>query len=244
MATPLAPRLLRRGLEIFAAISAVVFIGILFYGNNLELFLKALVTVQWWWLGLGALLASLDWFGGGARLWVLARHVFPASAFRGCVLAAGLNAWAGYLTPSQTGGGPMMIYVMKRSGIPIPESMISGLMSFIATVLFFAVAGPVAVVLGAGQNLSQHGVLGRTLTLNGLFRLSLGGFVTVGAVMLLLVAFPGLARRVARRVVHWLQTHGGAKLAKRIEKVPAGIDRAHESMIAFFRGRGDRKSVV
>lgn len=238
MATPLAPRLLRRGLELFAAISVIVFVGILFYGNNLELFLNALVTLRWGWLLIGVGLASLDWFGGGLRLWVLVRHVYPPSSWGSCVIAAGINAWGGYITPSQTGGGPVMIYSMKRSGIPIPEAMIAGLMSFIATVIFFAIAGPVAVFLGAGRSLAEHGVLGQALTLNDLFRLSLGGFVTIGVVMLLLVSFPGVARRLARRVVKWLETHGGAGLAKRVEHLPAGIDRAHESMVAFFRGRG------
>jgi uncharacterized protein (TIRG00374 family) len=238
MATPLAPRLLRRGLEVFAAISLVVFVAILFYGNNLELFIDASLSLKWGWVVLGVALASLDWFGGGIRLWVLARHVYPKSSFWGCVVAAGLNSWGGYLTPSQTGGGPVMIYAMKRAGIPLPESMISALMSFVATVVFFAVAGPVAVFLGAGQSLEQHGVLGRAVTLNDLFRFSLGGFVTIGVIMLLLIAFPGVARRIARRVMKWLETHGSARLAKRIEDAPAGIDRAHESIVAFFRGRG------
>ena len=229
---------MRRGLELFAAISLLVFVAILFYGNNLELFLNALLTLKWGWLALGVAVASFDWIGGGMRLWVLTRHVFPATRIRSCILAAGLNAWGGYLTPSQTGGGPVMIYTMKRAGVPIPEAMISGLMSFIATVVFFAVAGPVAVFLGAGQSLEQHGVLGRTLTLNDLFRLSLGGFVGIGIVMLLLVSFPGLARRLARRMVKWLETHGSARLAHRVQHLPAGIDRAHESIVAFFRGRG------
>ncbi len=106
---------------------------------------------------------------------MLVRHVYPKSPFWGSVQAAGLNAWGGYLTPSQTGGGPVMIYAMKRAGIPLPEGMISALMSFVATVVFFAVAGPIAVFLGAGQSLEQHGILGRALTLNDLSMGSWGG---------------------------------------------------------------------
>ncbi len=238
MANALAPRLLRRGLELFAAISILGFVGILFYGNNLQLFLHGLVGLRWEWVAVGVGLASLDWFGGGLRLWILAKHVHPPTPLTGSILSAGINAWGSLLTPSQTGGGPMMVYAMKRSGTPIPDAMIAGLMSFIATIVFFAVAGPLAVFLGAGASLEQHGILGDALTLNDLFRLSLGGFVSVGVVMLFLVAFPGIAKRLGRRIVGWLSRHGGERLARRIENVPEGLDRAHASTVAFFRGRG------
>ena len=146
---PLAPRLLRRGLELFAVISVLGFAGLLLYGNNLDRFLGAMVTLRWRWALVAVGLASLDWFGGGLRVYVLCRHVYPAQSLKGAILAGGLNTWASYLTPSQTGGGPMMLFALKRYGTPLPEAMAGSLMSFIATVLFFAVAGPVAIVFGA-----------------------------------------------------------------------------------------------
>lgn len=238
MATSFAPRLLRRGLEIFAIISLVVFGGILFYGNNLELFIQATLSLEWGWVALGVILASTDWVGGGLRLWVLARHVHPQTSLRSSVLAAGLNAWATLLTPSQAGGGPVGIYVLRRYGTPLPEGMISTFMSFVATILFFAVAGPLALFLGAGRSLEEHGIIGRVITLHDLFRFSLGGFITVGVGMLLVILFPGIARRIARGVVGWLESRGNPRLAHRVEALREGIDRAHDSMVAFFRGRG------
>lgn len=238
MASALAPRLLRRGLELFAVISVVVFGGILLYGNNLELFVTATLSLRWHWVALGVALASMDWVGGGLRIWVLARHVAPGSSVKGSILSAGLNAWAALLTPSQAGGGPVGIYVLKRYGTPLPEGMIATLMSFVATILFFAVAGPLALFLGAGRSLEEHGVLGGTLTLHDLFRLSLGAFIAVGVGMVLLILFPGIARRIARRIVTWLEAHHSEKWAHRVEALRDGIDRAHASMVAFFRGRG------
>ena len=238
MATLVSPRVLRRGLEVFALISLVGFVAMLLYGNNLERFAHAMLSLNWGWVLVGVGLASMDWFGGGMRLWVLVIHVVPRARLRHCLLAGGLNTWASYLTPSQTGGGPMMIYTLKRYGIPLPEAMISTFMSFVATVLFFAVAGPLAVFLGAGRSLEEHGVLGQAFTLNDLFRVSLGGFVGVGLVMLLLMAFPGVARRIARLIVTRLERRGSERLANRVEALRDGIDRAHESLVAFFRGRG------
>ncbi len=233
----ISPRLLRRGLELFAAISLVGFVGLLFYGNNLALFLDAMVSLQWAWVLAGVALAAVEWVGGGLRVWVITRHVHAHPSLLGSILAGGLNSWAGFLTPAQAGGGPLMIYTLKRYGVPIPEAMISTLMTFVATIAFFALAGPLAVFLGAGRSLEQHGVLG-LLTLYDLFRLSLGGFIAMGVVMVLLFVFPGAARALARTLVGWLEAHGSARLASRVEAMRDGIDRSHECLVAFFRGKG------
>jgi uncharacterized protein (TIRG00374 family) len=233
----LSPYLLRRGLEIFAAISVVVFVVVLFYGNNFERFVDAMLHLRWHWVFLGVLVSSLDWFGGGVRLYFLARHVYPKTTLHGAVLSAGLNAWAMLITPSQAGGGPMGIYTLKRYGTPVPEGMVATFMAFVASILFFSVVGPLVVVLGAGKSLAEHGVLGIT-NLHDLFRLSMGAFITVGGVMLLVILFPGLARILARRIVGWLERRGSSKLASRLSSLNDGIDRAHVAMTAYYRGWG------
>ncbi|HXV87103.1 MAG TPA: lysylphosphatidylglycerol synthase transmembrane domain-containing protein [Gemmatimonadales bacterium] len=230
-------RLFRRGLEIFAGISVLGFVGLLLYGNNLARFLDAMVSLRWGWLLCGIGLASMDWVGGGVRLWVLTRHVHPGARLGDAVVAGGLNTWASLLTPSQTGGGPVMIYALKRAGVPLPEAMISSLMTFVATVVFFALAGPLAVFLGGGRSLQQHGILG-VLTLYDLFRLSLGGFVGIGLIMILMFVFPATVHGLARRLVAWLESHDSPRLAHRIDDLRNGVDRAHECLVAFFRGRG------
>ena len=45
MANIIAPKVLRRGLEIFAVISLMGFVGLLFYGNNLDTFLRTMLTL-------------------------------------------------------------------------------------------------------------------------------------------------------------------------------------------------------
>ncbi len=238
MAAIITPRILRRGLELFALISLIGFGAMLLYGNNLERFLQAMVSLKWGWVFVGIVLASHDWWGGGLRAWVMARHVYRPASLKGCVLAGGMATWGGYLTPSQTGAGPMLIYAMKRSGIPLPEAMISALMTFVTTVLFFSVAGPVAVFFGAGQSLEEYGVLGQAITLNDLFRISLGGFIVVGVVILLVIMFPGIASRVARSLTRRLTKRGSARLVTRLATIEEGIDRAHQALVAFFHGRG------
>src|SRR2546422_3581123 len=53
MALALTPRLLRRGLELFALISLAGVGGLLFYGNNFQAFAQALFSLHWGWLVVG-----------------------------------------------------------------------------------------------------------------------------------------------------------------------------------------------
>jgi hypothetical protein len=236
MAAVLSPRFLLRGFLIFVGISVLGYAGVLLYGNNLPAFVAALGRIHWTWILAGLGLASMDWFGGGLRNWVLVRHVHPHPPLGGMFLSGGMGAWAAYLTPLNSGAGPMMIYAMRRAGVPLPLAVTTTLMSFIATVLFFATAGPLAISLGAGRSLGQHGnVLG--LTLYDLFLGSLGLFVGIGIVLVVIIVFPGLARGGLHRLAERLSRRS-RRVADRIEGLRRGIDEAHESVLAFNSPKG------
>ena len=141
MALALTPRLLRRGLELFAIISlAGVIVVLAVYGENVQAVGSALLHLHWGWLVVGLGLASMDWIGGGLRLWVVARHVHPGVRLKDMIIAGGMSAWAAYLTPFQSGAGPTMMWVMRRAGVRLPEAMTSTFMTCDATVVFFATA--------------------------------------------------------------------------------------------------------
>src|SRR5881409_2380089 len=204
MPLALTPRLLRQGLELFAVISLIgVLLVLVFFGENLQGFLSGLANLRWGWMLLGLRLASMDWIGGGTRLWV-----------------------------------------MRRAGVRLPEAMTSTFMTFVATVIFFAVAGPLAIYLGAGKSLAEHNVV-LGITYYGLFRASLRIFGVIGVVMLVTMIRPTWARDA----VHWLATRlerRSHRVAVRIEQLREGIDRAHECLVLFGNPRGwlaDRKSV-
>jgi glycosyltransferase 2 family protein len=241
MALALTPRLLRRGLELFAVISlggVALLVGyyLVFKGDRVGVFLTPLSDVQWAWVPVGLILASMDWLGGGLRLWVCTRHVHPGVRLRDLVLAAGLGAWAAYLTPFQSGSAPMTMWAMKRAGVPVPEALTSIFVTFIATVAFFAIAGPLAVWFGAGKSLAQHGlILG--ITLYDLFKTSLTIFGFIGLLMLIAVIFPGSVKRFIQHNAARIARRS-PRAAKRMERLSAGVDRAHDCMVAFGSPRG------
>lgn len=230
----ITPKLLSRGLEVFVGLSFLGFVGFLYFTSNVGAFFATMVSLEWGWVLVGIALASLDWFGGGLRIWVLLRRLRPDPPLKGSILAGGLAAWGSILTPSQTGGGPLMIYTLRRHGVPVHESVIIALMTFIATIIFYAVAGPFALLMGGGKALEERSVLGQSMTLYDLFMLSLGGFVMIGVGVIVLVMFPGIAAKLANWLGAWLRARGRASLADRVQKAEDGIELSHECLVTFF----------
>jgi uncharacterized protein (TIRG00374 family) len=236
MAQLFTPALLRRGLQVFVLISAAGFAITFFYGQDPAQSIRALRNLHWGWVLVGVALASMDWIGGGLRLWSLVRVVHPHPPLKGMILAGGMTAWASYLTPFQSGAAPMMIYTMRRHGVPVPVAMTSALMTFIATVLFFALAGPLAIAMGAGKALGdKQAVLG--LSLYDLFLGTLSAFITIGVVLVVVLVFPGPITRALHAVAHWLGRRH-PRLEARLEGVRRGLDQAHASLVRFNTPRG------
>jgi len=236
MARLLTPTALRRGFELFVVISLVGYAAVLFYGNDTGGFLASLGGIHWGWVLVGLCLASMDWIGGGFRLWILARQVHPNPSLPGLILAGGMGAWGSYVTPLQAGSSPMMVYAMKRTGIPVAKAVTVVLMSFIATVVFFALSGPLALYFGAGQALGDRGnVMG--LSLLDLFRGSMTVFAVLGVLLLTVMIAPKWVSAVVQRIAESLGRRHAA-IGGRLEGLRAGIDQAHESMRAFNTPRG------
>jgi glycosyltransferase 2 family protein len=232
----LTPKFLVRGFEISFLASLLGFGIILLYGNDFSAFLSGVSRLHWIWLLVGLGLASMDWIGGGLRLWVVARHVHPGPSLKGMILAGGMGAWAGYITPLNSGAGPMTMYTMRRYGVPLPVAVTSTFISFVATILFFAIAGPLALLFGAGRSLGQRGnVLGLSL-----YDLFLGSLTIIGAIGLLMAVvlfFPRLVRDLIHRLAEAIGRRS-RRVADRLERLRGGIDEAHASIVAFNSPKG------
>src|SRR5256885_14958628 len=108
MALALTPRLLRRGLELFAAISLggvalLVAYYLIRFGDRVDVFLTPFLSLHWGWVAAGLVLASMDWFGGGLRLWGGTRHVDPGGRLRGMGLAGGVGGGGAGPPPPSSG---------------------------------------------------------------------------------------------------------------------------------------------
>ena len=95
MSRLLTPRLLLRGFEISVLASLVGFGITLLYGNDFRAFLAGVGRIHWIWLLAGVGLASMDWFGGGLRNFVVVGRPMPHAPLQGMILAGGTGTWAG-----------------------------------------------------------------------------------------------------------------------------------------------------
>src|SRR2546427_2461764 len=79
MPLALTPRLLRRGLELFAVISLIgVLLVLVFFGENLQGFLSGLANLRWGWCFWGPDPPPRTWTAGGPRPGAGARPGIPA----------------------------------------------------------------------------------------------------------------------------------------------------------------------
>ncbi|HEX3928099.1 MAG TPA: lysylphosphatidylglycerol synthase transmembrane domain-containing protein [Gemmatimonadales bacterium] len=236
MASLLTPARLRQGFLLLLSISVVAYTAVLLYGHGARGFIASLDRLEWRWIVAGVALASMDWIGGGLRLWVLARQVHPRPPVKGMIIAGGMGAWGSYVTPMQAGASPMMVYAMKRAGVPLAKAMTTVLMSFIATVAFFAICGPLAVMLGGGRALAHYGdFLGMSLL--DLYKVAIGIFAVLGVVLIGVMIAP---HRLSA-ILHRLATALGQRsqlVASRLHQLRDGIEQARESMQLFNTPRG------
>ncbi|MGH7534997.1 MAG: lysylphosphatidylglycerol synthase transmembrane domain-containing protein, partial [Gemmatimonadales bacterium] len=127
-------------------------------------------------------------------------------------------------------------YTLRRYGLPLPVAVTTTFMSFVGTVLFFAIAGPLALLFGAGQGLGQRGnVLGLSL-----YDLFLGSLTIIGGIGLLMGVVIFFPRLVRDRIHHLAEviSRRSRRVAERLERLREGIDEAHESVVAFNSPRG------
>lgn len=231
----ITPRTLKRGLQIFFVISVLGVVAVLWRTGAWRSTLDAFAQVRPLWMLAALVLASSDWLGGGLRIWLLTKHVYKPTPFWGMVVAGGLTAWASYVTPAQAGGGPTMILTMRRYGVPLPEAMTATAMSLLTTVIFFAIAGPLAVVFGAGSSLSGYATGIGNISLYDIFKTSAATFGVVGGLLIFMLGFPAVTQGLLHRLVNWLEKHHGEKWAKRVAGLRTGIDRMVECTHLYFR---------
>jgi uncharacterized protein (TIRG00374 family) len=164
-------------------------------------------------------LASLDWFGGGVRVWFLLRPLDLDVSYWTCVKISGATAGLAYLTPSGVGGGPAHLYGLVRHGVSVGRAAASNFASLLVNLLFLCTAGFSAWFFGASDTIADIRLPVADLSAATLFEWTVSGFAVVVAVIVLfavnprpargwIIRFFGSGRRV-RTVLRWIhELHG------------------------------------
>ncbi|MDX2191952.1 MAG: lysylphosphatidylglycerol synthase transmembrane domain-containing protein [Gemmatimonadales bacterium] len=228
----LTPSFIRRGIGIFLLTSLAGWVGTVVYGRSATAWLEGVGRLRWGWVLAGLAVGSLDWFGGGLRLWIVTRLVHPSPPLGPLVIAGGMGAWGAIVTPANSGSAPLMVVAMRRAGVPLGAAAAAVLMTFVATVAFFAIAGPLTLLLRGGTALRAN-YAGLGLSLYDLWVGSAVLFGLLGVLFALIIVFPAHVQERLHALARWAGSRH-----PRVEARLAGVERALADLarsVAVFR---------
>jgi len=167
-----------------------------------------LSRMEWRFIFILIPLVGLDYLVGGLRYRLyFDGKILPHVSLWNCMRSNWANMFMGAATPFQTGGGPTQLYILWRCGATVADGILSSLINFTATLVFFLIASVTALLLLPpdlfGENFAP---------------LLKTGFIAIGGVaglMLLVLLFPQLGMRMIKKIFVLLPMRGEKFLAFR-----------------------------
>jgi uncharacterized protein (TIRG00374 family) len=145
--------------------------------------------LEWRFIAILIPLIGLDFLVGGLRYRLyFDGKILPDVSLWNCMRSNWANMFMGAATPFQTGGGPAQLYILWRCGAAVADGVLSSLVNFGSTLIFFLVASVAALFLLPANLFGVN--------FAPIFKT---GFVAVGGVaglVLLLLLFPHLGMRM------------------------------------------------
>lgn len=222
----LPPGALRLGLFGFVLASVVGFAALFFYSQDVGASIRGFQRFQPLWALPCLAFASLDWFGGGVRVWLLIRPLDIRVSYWECVKISGATAGLAYLTPSGVGGGPAHLYGLVRKQVGVGKAAASNFASLLVNLLFLTAAGLAAWFFGASSTIEDvHLPIGQ-LSAATLFEWTVTGF----AVLVTLLVLFGLNPRPLRG---WILKGFGS--GRRVRTILRWVHELHGSLLIYAR---------
>jgi uncharacterized protein (TIRG00374 family) len=218
------PGAIRLGIILFIVASLAGFANLFLITQDLQGSLDGFRQFNLWWAFPCLLLASLDWFGGGLRLWLLTQPLKFDVPYRRTVAISGATAALASLTPSGTGGGPAQLYGLVRSGASLGRALACNFASVIVNLLFLSLAGLGAWFFGASSGLEGIDLPVAGVSAAALFEWSALAFGVIASVILLFAFSPRWPRKVVLRLFG---------RTKRVRKALRFLQELHGSILIY-----------
>ena len=187
--------------------------------------------LEWRFVAILLPLIGLDYLVGGLRYRLyFDGKVLPYVSLWNCMRSNWANMFMGAATPFQTGGGPAQLYILWRCGATVADGILSSLINFTATLIFFLIASVAAILLLPSDLFGEN--------FAPLFKT---GFVAVGgvaALMLFVLLFPKLGQQTIKKFLGLLPIRGEKFLRFRdrlLSKLEAETQRFGEGFQKIIR---------
>jgi len=222
-------KMIRRGVLIFMAITLASFTAIFLY-NNTDESLSALQNIKPLYFILVVFLVFMDWWLGAYRNHIFVKKVIPDVSMWVTFNANLANIFMGAVTPSQTGGGPMHLYMLNRGGVKLADGIVLSIINFISTIIFLVGSAGGALYFLKDKEMNDN-----------LYLLIQSGFSIFSTLFVLIFAgliAPGFISKGLRKVGGLIGKMSG-KYQQKVEKgVNTASDKLHEyneTIILFVR---------
>ena len=221
------PGVMRWGLVAFVGASVVGFAALFFYSQDVGASLQGFRRFELVWALPCLAFASLDWFGGGVRVWLLLQPLdLDGVSYWDCVKISGTTAGLAYLTPSGVGGGPAHLYGLVRGGVSVGKAAASNFASLLVNLVFLTAAGLAAWFFGASGTIEEVRLPVADLSAATLFEWTVSVFAVVVVTIVLFALNP-------RPVRGWMIRLFGS--GRRVRTVLRWIHELHGSLLIYAR---------
>jgi hypothetical protein len=218
---------IRLGLSVFLAISVGSAVAILFLGADRTTW-SHLGQIRPQYALLAGALVVLQWLLNSLRFQILVNSFEGRVSFGTSFRAFMANVFMSSVTPSQTGGGPLQIYILNKAGLPVARAFAGCLMGAVLSVTCLLLSN--AVVLAFSGDLRSG--MGHHVT--GVLTVA----VAVFAILVLLFAISLVRMQWIKRILARIlvlssgltKVKAGYSTTKKLLK---GLDQYGECMHAF-----------
>ncbi|HVP56984.1 MAG TPA: flippase-like domain-containing protein [bacterium] len=215
------------GLTIFLCISVASAVVIIYRGMD-ERTWTALRHMRPQFVLFAAALMVGQWLLNALRFQILVNSFERRVSFMTSFKAFMANVFLAAMTPSQTGGGPLQIYILNRAGLPVARAFAGCLVGAVLTVICLIVSNLVVLGLSADFRLGMGPHVGTVFTV------ALAVFLALAGLFLVSLARIAWLKRAAGWLVAAFSRLGRARprysVVKRLFR---GLDQYRESMLAF-----------
>ncbi len=217
-----------RGLGLFGALTLAGLAILVALTGGREALL-AVRNLSLGFMGLAFLLAVVELLLGTYRYHIFLRQVKPGVPFRLALRAQLANRFAAAITPSQTGGGPALLYVFSRGGIPLAQGLSVLLVNFLATLIFFFASIAVATYI-------LRDAFSDSAT-SYLIQYAFVAFGIMTVISLIALMRPVFLRRVLRALTERLSRRDGrwrSSVARGCKSLADSAETYHETCMHFI----------
>ena len=139
--------------------------------------------LRWRYLLPLLLVLPVESLASATRIWLICRVLHPGVSRSGSACSrSSRTSPSALLTPSQSGGGPGQIYLLRRSGVSVGTGLTATLLSFMGTLVGLLLLGCYSL---AASGIAANGLL---------FRAPVWALTLIASVLLLGAAWPDVCR--------------------------------------------------